>query len=171
MRISRAVDWLTDGAAFIGAWAIMPLTAIMTYEVFSRYVLNEPTIWAFELSWMLMGVISIMGMAYALRRDEHVRVDLFYGMYARRKKAFVNIVGYLLLLPCMLLVAIHMTQYAMEAYRSGEVSGASAWNPVLWPFRVALAVGLIVFVAQIILEFARCVRTLVSRFFGASTDV
>lgn len=166
MRISQVVDWITEGAAFIGVCAIMPLIVIMTFEVFSRYVLNEPTIWAFELSWMLMGVIFIMGLAYALRRDEHVRVDLFYGTYSPRRRAAVDVFGYLLLLPCIALVAIHMLQYAIDAYWSGEVSGVSAWNPVLWPFRAALAVGLLVFVIQVFFQLAKSVRVLVSGLRG-----
>ncbi len=171
MQILRVVDRITDAAAFIGVCAIMPLVVIMTFEVVSRYAFNEPTSWAFELSWMLMGVIFIMGIAYALRRDEHVRVDLIYGTYSPRRRAALDVFGFLLVLPCIYLAGTHMALYALEAYRSGEVSGASAWNPVLWPFRAALAFGLIVFLLQLIAELVRALRVLITGVIEARDHV
>jgi TRAP-type mannitol/chloroaromatic compound transport system permease small subunit len=161
MRLLNIVDQITSGAALLGICGLPPLIAIMVFEVFSRYVLNAPTIWAFELSWMLMGFIFIMGIAYAMKRRDHVSVDLIYGGLSARKRAIVDAVGYALLLPCIGWLAYRMAMFALAGFVSGEVSGTSAWTPVLWPFRTALAAGLTVFALQLIAELIRALQVAV----------
>ncbi len=159
MRVLDIVDRITGGAALLGICGVPPLIAIMVFEVFSRYVLNSPTIWVFEMSWMLMGFIFIMGVPYAMKRREHVSVDLIYGALSLRKRALVDAIGFALLLPCIAWLAYKMALFALSGFVSGEVSGVSAWNPVLWPFRTALAVGLAVFALQLLAELIRSLRT------------
>jgi TRAP-type mannitol/chloroaromatic compound transport system permease small subunit len=136
----------------------------MVFEVSSRYLFNSPTIWAFELSWMLMGAIFIMGISYAMKRRDHVAVDLIYAELSPRKRAFVDTAGFAMLLPPMAWTTYRMFDYALSAFRSGEVSGISAWNPVVWPFRTILFVGLAVFTLQIVAELLRSL----SQLFGAA---
>ena len=155
MIIVRIIDRITDGAAFLGICGLPPLIAIMVYEVFCRYVLNAPTTWSFELSWMLMGYIFMMGISYALKRHDHVSVDLIHGNLPPRGKAIVDVVGYVLLLPCITWLSYRTGAYALAAFHSGETSGISAWNPVLWPFRTAIFVGFAVFTLQVIAELIR----------------
>ncbi len=159
MRLLTIVDRITSGAALLGICGVPPLIAIMVFEVFSRYVLNAPTIWVFELSWMLMGFIFIMGVPYAMKRRDHVSVDLIYGALSLRKRAAIDAIGFALLLPCIAWLAYKMAMFAYAAFISGEVSGVSAWTPVLWPFRTALAAGLTVFALQIFAELIRALRT------------
>lgn len=163
MRVLVIVDRITKAAALLGICGVPPLIAIMVFEVFSRYVLNAPTIWAFELSWMLMGFIFIMGVPYAMKRRDHVSVDLIYGALPPRRRAAVDALGYALLLPCIAWLAYKMSLFALSSFMSGEASGVSAWNPVLWPFRTALATGLTVFALQLLAELIRAVAT---AFFG-----
>jgi len=166
MRVLRIFDRLTDLAAIVGACAVVPLMAIMVYEVTGRYVFNAPTVWAFELSWMLMATIFIMGIAYAMKRRDHVAVDLIYAALSPRKRAVVDAVGLALLLPPMAWTTYRMAGYAIAAYRSGEVSGISAWNPVVWPFRAILFAGLAIFTLQLVAELLRAIARLASRAEG-----
>ena len=163
MSILDRLERVTDAAALVGVAVILPLIGAMVFEVFSRYVLAAPTAWAFEISYMLMGTIFMLGIAFALKERQHVNVDLFTGIFPPRVNAAISLLGYALLLPCVAWLTYALSQYAIAAYRSGEVTGKSAWNPVVWPFRVVLAVGFAVFALQIVVEVVRTGRVL----FGA----
>ena len=163
MRILAILDRLSDIAAFAGACAILPLVGVMVWEVFSRYVFAAPTSWVFEVSYMLMGFIFMMGTAYALKHRQHVSVDLIYGSRGPRYRALVDITCYVLLLPLVCWLAYALAQYGIRAYVSGEVTGKSAWNPPVWPFRVILSVGFVFFAIQIAVEFLGALLTLLGR--------
>ena len=169
MNALRIIDRITDGAALLGICGMPPLIAIMVYEVFCRYVLNAPTIWSFELSWMLMGFMFMMGISYALKRRDHVSVDLIHGNLSRRAQAAVDACGFALLLPPMVWLSYRMGKYAWDAFISGETSGISAWNPVLWPFRTAVFLGLAIFTLQAIAELIRSAHTALTGRYGTQS--
>ena len=82
--MARFVGWierLSNATGFMIAWVVFPLILATCYEVFSRYVLNAPTIWAFELGYMAMGVHGLIGTAYTLRCHAHIRIDVLYQMH------------------------------------------------------------------------------------------
>jgi TRAP-type mannitol/chloroaromatic compound transport system permease small subunit len=76
MKLIQAIESLTRWAGWVGAILIFPLVGALVVEVFSRYVAGRPTLWAFEISYMVMGAIFMLGMANALRIGHHVSVDL-----------------------------------------------------------------------------------------------
>jgi TRAP-type mannitol/chloroaromatic compound transport system permease small subunit len=82
------------GKAF--AWLIVALMLLVVVEVFKRYILNAPTAWIFDASNMLYGTLFMMGGAYALAHDGHVRGDFLYGSMAPRKQAGIDLVLYVL---------------------------------------------------------------------------
>lgn len=160
MRVLSLIERVTDVAAFAGMAVLLPLVGTMVYEVFSRYVFSAPTMWAFEVSYMMMGAIFMFGMAYALKQRQHVSVDLIYLNLGPRTRAAIDIVGYAFLLPMVAWLTSSLTGYAIEAYRTGEVSGQSAWNPQIWPFRTIMAIGFAVFTLQILVETVRAAAVL-----------
>lgn len=132
-----AIDRLTGATGVLGAWMVAPLVIAICYEVFARYILGAPTIWAFELGYMLTGANFLLGAALVLRSDCHIRVDVLYGRYSERTKAIVNGLTYLVIVvPFCAWLSIALWHYAFEAYVSMEGSGQSAWNPPIWPYRV-----------------------------------
>ena len=140
----------------IGAWVLAPLIVSMVYEVISRHLLDAPTYWAYEVGYMLAGTIYMFGMAYCLRVGGHIRVDFIYDNLGTKGQAIVDIVGYLvLMLPVCIWVTYGLYEYAMEAYVAGEVSGESAWNPVIWPFRAIWVVGFVTLVLQGVAELLK----------------
>ncbi|MFN3461392.1 MAG: TRAP transporter small permease subunit [Oceanibaculum sp.] len=162
MRLVRTLEVITDAAAILGAILILPLIAAMVFEVLSRYLFSAPTFWAYELGYMMMGAIFMLGIAYALKVRQHVSVDIIHGALPPRGKALVNLAGYAFLLPCVGWLTYALYGYAMRAYVGNELSGQSAWNPVIWPYRVVLFVGFSVFLLQIIVEVAKNIRALVT---------
>ena len=160
----RSIEWLTRIFGTIAAWCIAPLIVAMVWEVFSRYVFSAPTLWAYEIAYMLMGASLLLGIAYTLQMRRHIRVDFLYDMFSVEKRAVVDIVGYVFfLLPVVLWMTWGLWEYLAYAYENNELSGESAWNPVVWPLRVAFVTGFILFALQILAEIIKCVHVLRGR--------
>ncbi len=160
-RVVRLIDGLSEGVGFLAALVVIPLVLATCYEVFARYVFGAPTIWAFELGYTLMGVHFLLGGALTLKRQGHVRIDLIYGQLPARKKAWIDLILYLfLVLPALVLVAVRLSDYAAEAYLSGETTGQSAWNPPIWPFRVVIAFSFVLLTLQVLAECLKAWRTI-----------
>jgi TRAP-type mannitol/chloroaromatic compound transport system permease small subunit len=90
--VDRASTWL--GKTF--AWAIVLLTLVITYEVFSRYVLNEPHDWNLDVQIMGYGTLFMMAGAYTLSKNGHVRGDVLYGFFMPRTQATLDLILYIL---------------------------------------------------------------------------
>lgn len=143
---------------------MVPLIAASCYEVFSRYVLGEPTLWAFEVGYMVMGTHFLIGLAYTLREGEHVRVDFLYAHLSRKKRAIIDAFTYaVLLLPLAGWLSIGLGEKVVRAYESHERSGMSAFNPVIWPFRAVMGAAFALLFLQALAELIRCYRVLTDR--------
>ncbi len=130
----RMIERVTGMAGIVIAWLVIQLILATCFEVFSRYVLNAPTIWAFELSYMAMGTHALIGAAYTLRERGHIRIDIFYSRFSPKTKALVDTFGYrVLFLPVVSWVSLGLWEYWVEAYVADFRSGQSAWNPIIWP--------------------------------------
>jgi TRAP-type mannitol/chloroaromatic compound transport system permease small subunit len=159
--LGKTVDALSKAAALIGALLIVPLIGSLTFEVVSRYILNSPTAWAYEMSYMFMGSTFLLGMAYALKVRQHVNVDIFYAMMSSRGKATMDMIGLTVLLVALVWIVDGLFQYALEAYEYQETSGASGWNPVIWPFRTVWVLGFGILMAQTAVELVRSIAILI----------
>ena len=91
----RAIDAFTTWCGKLVAWLILPLVAAVTYEVLARYLFHAPTIWSYDLTYMLYGTLFMLGTAYALRRGAHIRTDMFWENYSVRTKGLVDATAYL----------------------------------------------------------------------------
>lgn len=166
MKTIGLIERLTRWAGYAGALLTFPLVASLVYEVFSRYVLGRPTLWAFEVSYMVMGAIFMLGMANALRVGQHVSVDVVSQRFAPRTKALVNLVCYACFLPVLLWLVWELSFYALEAFASSERSGRSAWNPVIWPVFSVWLLGFLLLALQVMAEMLKFVATLTDRAVG-----
>jgi TRAP-type mannitol/chloroaromatic compound transport system permease small subunit len=169
LTVVRAIERLTGAFGVLAAVVIVPLVLATVYEVFSRYLFNAPTIWAYELAYMAMGTNFLLGAAYTLRERGHIRIDLAYSRYSPRTRALIDAVGYLFLfLPLAWWLSYGLWTYALNAYLSGETSGESAWNPVIWPFRLVFFAGFLLLALQATAELIKAVFTLIGREFPES---
>ena len=157
----RFIDRLTGCVGFVGAWLVAPLVLSACYEVFSRYVLGSPTIWAYETGYMFTGANFLLGMAFAMRENAHIRVDVLYLRFSPRTKVIVNALSYaLIVVPIGSWLAFALYRHGLSAYLSHETSGQSAWNPVVWPFRLSFFVAFAMLVLQALSELAKCLLLL-----------
>lgn len=143
------------GKAF--AWCILIMTFGVSYEVFVRYALRDPTTWAFDLSYMMYGSLFIMAGAYTLSRDGHVRADVFYRLWPPRVQATVELVLYFLFFfPGILALIFAGWRYASRSARYMEVSVMSPANIPIFQFKMLMVAAGILLLIQGLAQVCRC---------------
>ncbi|MGH6934123.1 MAG: TRAP transporter small permease subunit, partial [Dongiaceae bacterium] len=144
------------GHAF--AWCIVILTFAMCYEVFSRYLLNAPTKWAFDASYMLYGALFIMSGAYALSRNAHVRGDFLYRSWRPKVQAGTDLALYILFyFPSILAFLYAGFLFAEKSWEIGEYPSSSP-DPLLpiYPFKALIPLTGVFMFMQGVAEVIRC---------------
>jgi TRAP-type mannitol/chloroaromatic compound transport system permease small subunit len=169
-RVLFFIDHLSQWVGKAFAWSMLILTLGTTYEVFVRYVVRNPTAWAFDMSYIMYGAMFMMAGAYALSQKAHVRGDFLYRLWPPRVQAGIEIVLYFLFFfPAMLAMLYAGYIYAAEswAYRpygiTGPVGEVSINSPVgvpVSPLKTILPVAAFLLVLQGIAETIRCVQCL-----------
>ncbi len=164
--INNLSTW--TGKAF--AWCIVVLAVGVTYEIFVRKALRDPTAWAFDLSYLMYGALFMMGGAYALSRDAHVRGDVVFRLWPPRMQATVELVLYFVFFfPGMAALIWAGWDYAAESwtYRPygptgpiGEVSINSPAGMPVSPLKTILPIAAVFCAIQGIAEVLRCITTL-----------
>ncbi|CAE6940078.1 TRAP transporter small permease subunit [Vibrio alginolyticus] len=163
MKLITSIEALTRFSGHIAAFLVLPLIGALVFEVFSRYVFDTPTLWAFEISYMVMGAIFMLGIANALRLGQHVSVDVVTLKLSSRVNAAVRSLCYLMFLPIVCWISLELYLYFYEAFESNERSGRSAWNPVMWPVYLVWFVGLTTLSLQIFAELLKSTQTALGR--------
>jgi len=154
LRIDRLSTWL--GQAF--AWLIVLLTLQITAEVFARYVLNSPHDWALNVQIMMYGTIFMMGGAYTLSKNGHVRGDVLYGFFRPRTQATLDLLLYgLFFLPGIVALTWAGWTYANEALAIREKTFSATPLP-LYPFKFVIPVAGGMLLLQGVVEMVRCVQ-------------
>ena len=159
----RLIQGISRLSGEMTAWLILPLIVATVYDVVARYAFNAPTQWAYEIGYMVMGTHALLGMAYTLRERGHIRIDAFAQYFSQTSNALIDLTGYAVLLPCLCWVLTSLWTYWMIAFLTGELSGQSAWNPVIWPFRFIFFVAFVLLILQIVAEIIKAVLYLVGR--------
>ena len=159
--VIKTIDLLNKSVGHAFAWCIVILVLGVSYEVFVRYVLNDPTSWAFDFSYILYGALFLMAGAYTLSRGGHVRADIFYRRWPVRFQAGLELVLYILFFfPGVLSLVIAGWGYGHEAYAIKEVSVNSPVGVPVWPLKLLIPAAGVLLTLQGIAEVLRCVLCL-----------
>jgi len=161
MALLLSVDEVSTFIGKAGAWAIVALTLAICYEVFSRYILQAPTTWAFDVSYMLYGVLFLLAGPYALARNGHVRGDFLYREWKPVTQARLDLVLYFVFFfPGILALCYAGFTFANFSWFIFERSANSPNGPYVFPFKslIPLVGGLMVI--QGASEVVRCVLCL-----------
>ncbi|WP_138468923.1 TRAP transporter small permease subunit [Poseidonocella sp. HB161398] len=144
------------GKAF--AWLILMMALGTGYEVFVRYVLNSPTAWALDVSFIMYGALFMMAGAYTLSRGGHVRGDFLYRLWSPRWQARIDLTLYIVFFfPGVLALIFAGWKYAARSWQYGEVSVNSPAGVPIYQFKtVIVAAGLLLFI-QGIAQVFRCI--------------
>jgi TRAP-type mannitol/chloroaromatic compound transport system permease small subunit len=152
----RVVDKFTDWTGTVVSWLSVPLVGAVAYEVISRYLFNAPTIWVFDVTYMLYGSLFMLGAAYALHKGAHIRTDFFWEQYPVRTKGWIDTVAYVVFFfPGLLALLFISGNEAAYAWRINETSDQSAWRPALWPFKAMVPLACLLLLIQGFSEFLK----------------
>jgi TRAP-type mannitol/chloroaromatic compound transport system permease small subunit len=157
-RLILAIDQLSKTVGHAFAWCIVILALGTGYEVLVRYVFNDPTSWAFDLSYLMYGAVFYMAGAYALSRAGHVRADMFYRKWRPRTQAVVELVLYVVFFfPGILALIVAGGAYGVESMRLKEVSVNSPAGVPIWPLKMMIQFGAALIALQGLAEVLRCI--------------
>ena len=157
-RFLHFVDSLSVWVGKCFAWCIVVLTFATCYEVFVRYVLNAPTVWAFDMSVQMYGSLFVMAGAYALAQDAHVRGDVLYRLMSQRTQATIDLVLYIVfLLPAVFALTWYGYGFAADSWFYKEVSWSSPARIQIYFFKTLIPVAGVLIFLQGLAESIRCI--------------
>jgi TRAP-type mannitol/chloroaromatic compound transport system permease small subunit len=156
------VDTLNLWIGKCARWLLLPVIFILLYEALVRYAFNSPTNWSVELSSFMFGAYFILGGAYTLLRDEHVRMDALYGKFSVKKRAIFDIITFTLLAIYMIVFIIGGANSSLYSLKHNHHS-ASMWGPPLAPIKIITTIGGFLVLLQGISNLIKNVTTLFKR--------
>jgi len=144
-------------------WLTTAMVIIIVYNVFSRYVLQNSITALSELAWHFYALIFLLGAAYTLKHDGHVRVDLLYHRFNNRQKAWVNLLGTLFfLIPVSVTIIWYLVMspsfersFVVQSWRIGEISNEPGGLPARYLIKTAIPIGFLFLILQGIAEMSR----------------
>lgn len=148
----RYVDAVSKAVGRFSMYLVFVMGGILLYESASRTLLNEPHIWAVEVAQFVMAAYYLLGGGYSMMIDGHVRMDLFYGRWSRRKQAVVDVItGPVLLfyLGVLFYGAVSSTHYAITYAQKNY----TPWGPPLAPIKIVMAFGILLMLLEAIASF------------------
>ncbi len=157
-KLFLTVDRLSTWIGQLFSWLVVGLTALIGYEVFSRYVLNNPHAWAFDAMIMMYGTMFMMAGAYTLSKNGHVRGDILYGFLKPRTQAIFDLILYVVFfIPGVIALAYAGYGFAADSWRILEHSSITADGPPLYPFKTIIPLAGVILLFQGVVEIFRCV--------------
>lgn len=160
-RLVAAIDRLTGGVGKAVAWLFLPLVYVLVHEIVAAKVFGAPTVWAFDMSYMLYGTIYMMGAAYTLAVDGHVRGDILFRLWPPRVQAAIDLTLYLLVFfPAMVALLVAGSSYAFYSFSINERSLQSPFGPIIWPFKMVIPATAVLLLLQGVSQALKCVRCL-----------
>jgi len=155
LALSRAIDRLNELIGRWVAWLILVSILVSAGNAIIRKAFNTSSNAWLEAQWYLFGAAFLLAAAYTLKQNEHIRIDIVYGMFSRRTQHWIDLLGHLFfLMPFVILMISYFVPYFLLSYRSGEVS-SSAGGLIIWPAKLLLLVGFVLLGIQGISEIIK----------------
>jgi len=152
--IDKISTWVGQAFSFL----IVALTLHISWEVYSRYVLDNPRAWAFDVMIMMYGTLFMMAGAYTLAKNGHVRGDVIYGFFSPRAQAAVDLTLYIVFfLPGVVALVWAGYTYAAESWAINEHSNITSEGPPVYPFKTVIPLAGAFVLVQGIVEIIRCI--------------
>ena len=155
-RVLPRLDHVGTALAYVAMAEILVLISLMLYEVISRRVFNAPTMWAGDITYMSNGTLFLIGAAYTLKRNAHIRIDFLSTRFPLRVQHFINLAFYMIIfMPALGLTGYHSVIKTHRAFVRGELETMSAWEPIIWPFLAGITIGVLGLSLQVAIESVR----------------
>lgn len=148
----RYVDALNYRVGRFAMYLIFPMGAVLLYSTVARLILGYPVNWALEMTQFMLSAYYLLGGAYSMQLDAHVRMDLFYSNMKPKTRAVTDSITILFVIfyLCVLFWGgVSSTEYSIVYHQKNY----TAWAPVLWPVKVAMTIGIFLMLLQTISQF------------------
>ncbi|NQW94715.1 MAG: TRAP transporter small permease subunit [Polaromonas sp.] len=160
-KLLLSIDRISTWVGQVFSWLILLLTLMIAWEVFSRYALDNPHPWAFDVMSMMYGSLFMMAGAYTLSKNGHVRGDVLYGFFPPRLQAGLDLALYFLFfIPGVFALAWAGYSYAADSWAIKEISNVTADGPPIYPFKSIIPLAGALLLLQGLVEIVRCVMCL-----------
>lgn len=138
----KFVDGLNEKVGYFVSWLTTLMVLVVCYDVFTRYLLKKSIVAIQELEWHLFAVIFLLGAAYTLKDDRHVRVDVFYMRLSRKKQAWINFLGSIIfLIPFSILVIWSSKNFVLSSFTIKEISPDPGGLPARYALKACIPLG------------------------------
>jgi TRAP-type mannitol/chloroaromatic compound transport system permease small subunit len=155
LRCAHAIDWLNQKAGRVAVWLVLVACLVSAGTAFARYAFNVGSNAWLEIQWYMFAAMVMLGAAYTLKINEHVRVDIFYGSLSARGKARLDLAGLIFfLMPAMLLLAWLSWPFFISSWQISEVS-SSPGGLIRWPAKLMLPLGFVLVALQGVAEIIK----------------
>jgi TRAP-type mannitol/chloroaromatic compound transport system permease small subunit len=160
LAVSRAIDWINQQIAVVANWLVLLACLISAGNAGSRYLFSMSSNGWLEIQWYMFAGMVLLGAPYTLKMNEHVRVDLVYGLMSNRMRIWIDIIGGLLFLLPICLILIHFTwPWFVESWHQQEGS-SNAGGLLRWPVKLMLPVGFALMALQGVSEIIKRIAAL-----------
>src|SRR5215216_461166 len=157
-KLLLTIDKISTFVGHAFSWLIIGLTLLISWEVFSRYALDHPHAWAFDVMIMLYGTLFMMAGAYTLSVNGHVRGDVLYGFFSPRVQASLDLTLYILFfIPGVVALVWAGYYYAAASWRIAAHSNITAEGPPISPFKTVIPLAGGILLLQGVVEIVRCI--------------
>jgi TRAP-type mannitol/chloroaromatic compound transport system permease small subunit len=160
LKLSSAIDWVNDKFGTVANWLVLFACLISAGNAASRYLFSASSNAWLEIQWYLFAGMVLLGAPYTLKMNEHVRVDLFYGMMPERARLWIDIVcGFLFLLPICIILVYFTWPWFVDSWNIHEMS-SNAGGLIRWPVKLILPVGFALMALQGVSEIIKRIAAL-----------
>jgi len=161
LRLSRAIDWVNDQFGRIATWTVLIATLISAGNASSRYLFSVSSNAWLEIQWYLFAAMVLLGAPYVLKINEHVRVDLLYGMMPERVRLWIDLLGTIFFLLPICIIMIYFTwPWFLESWRINE-SSMNAGGLIRWPVKLILPLGFALVALQGVSEIIKRIQAII----------
>jgi TRAP-type mannitol/chloroaromatic compound transport system permease small subunit len=163
-KLAFWIEMLSDKSGKLISWLTTFMVILICIDVLQRYLFNYSKNWILELEWHLFALVFLIGAAYTLKEDKHVRVDLFYSNFSKKKKAWVDLIGTLFfLLPWCILIIVKSYDYALNSFSFKEGSPNPGGLPALYIIKFCIVIGFVLLLLQGIAVMIKSILTLLDK--------
>lgn len=158
VRVVRGIDSISIWCGKLVAWLIFPMVGSLVYEVGARYVFDSPTLWAYDMTFMLYGSFFMLGAAYTLQQKGHIRTDSFYSAWPVKRQGWVDAACYLVFFfPAMIAFLVVTWDYFALSFAQSERNVTSPWMPIVYPFKFVMPLSTALLLLQGVSEFLKSI--------------
>jgi TRAP-type mannitol/chloroaromatic compound transport system permease small subunit len=158
MKILHIIDSISIWSGKIFRWTALILSAVVIYEVISRYIFNSPTIWAFDSAMFFYSALYLMGGAYVLWEGKHIRVDVIYMLFSKRTQAILDVIFYVVFFfPYVAVMTWWGYKATFWSWKAQEISNTSQWGEQIFIWKFLIPMGFFFMLLQGISEFIRTI--------------